>query len=164
MLNANADWQIGGKFFSLSNMWGSFSGLTARTAVINDKGNPIRDAVADGGGVHVFGVDANGNKVDRYVDAQEYYHGLYYNRTFDPYVYDLTFVKLREVSLGYTLPIKKWGIDWAQRAVLSLVARNPLLIYAKTDDFDPSEISNISGEAGNLPGTRGLGANLKISF
>jgi TonB-linked SusC/RagA family outer membrane protein len=164
VLNANADWQIGGKFFSLSNMWGSFSGLTARTAVVNDKFNPIRDAVADGGGVHVFGVDANGNKVDRYVDAQEYFHGLYYNRTFDPYVYDLTFVKLREVSLGYTLPIKKWGIDWAQRAVLSLVARNPLLIYAKTDDFDPSEISNISGEAGNLPGTRGLGANLKISF
>ena len=164
ILNANADWQIGGKFFSLSNMWGTFSGLTARTATLNDKGNPIRDLVANGGGMHVFGVDANGNKVDKYVEAQDYFHNLYYNKTFDPYVYDLTFVKLREVSLGYTLPIKKWGVNWAQRAVLSIVARNPLLIYAKTDDFDPSEISNISGEAGNMPGTRGLGANLKISF
>ncbi|MFZ9695512.1 MAG: SusC/RagA family TonB-linked outer membrane protein [Chitinophagaceae bacterium] len=164
VLNANADWQIGGKFFSLSDMWGSYSGLTARTAVVNDKGNPIRDAVADGGGVHVFGVDANGNKVDHYVEAQDYFHNLYGNRTFDPYIYDLTFVKLREVSLGYTLPIKKWGVNWAQKAVLSLVARNPLLIYAKTNDFDPSEISNISGESGNMPGTRGLGANLKISF
>jgi TonB-linked SusC/RagA family outer membrane protein len=164
ILNANADWQIGGKFFSLSNMWGTFSGLTARTATVNDKGNPIRDLVANGGGVHVFGVDANGNKTDKYVEAQDYFHSLYYSKTFDPYVYDLTFVKLREVSLGYTLPIKKWGVTWAQRAVLSVVARNPLLIYAKTNDFDPSEISNISGEAGNMPGTRGLGANLKISF
>ena len=164
ILNANADWGIGGKFFSLSNMWGSFSGLTARTAVLNDKGNPIRDLVSNGGGMHVFGVDANGNKVDKYVEAQDYFHNLYYSKTFDPYVYDLTFVKLREVSLGYTLPIKKWGVNWAQRAVLSIVARNPLLIYAKTNDFDPSEISNISGEAGNMPGTRGLGANLKISF
>lgn len=164
VLNANADWQLGGKFFSLSDMWGSYSGLTARTAVVNDKGNPIRDAVADGGGVHVFGVDANGNKMDKYVEAQEYFHNLYGNKTFDPYIYDLTFVKLREVSIGYTLPIKKWGVNWAQRAVLSIVARNPILIYAKTNDFDPSEISNISGESGNLPGTRGLGANLKISF
>ena len=164
VLNANADWQIGGKFFSLSDMWGTYSGLTARTATLNDKGNPIRDFVADGGGIHVFGVDASGNKVDKYVEAQDYFHNLYGNKTFDPFIYDLTFVKLREVSIGYTLPIKKWGVNWAQRAVLSVVARNPILIYAKTADFDPSEISNISGEAGNMPGTRGLGANLKISF
>ena len=164
VLAANADWQIGGKFFSLSDMWGTYSGLTARTATVNDKGNPIRDAVADGGGVHVFGVDASGNKMDKYVEAQDYFHNLYNNKTFDPYVYDLTFVKLREVSLGYTLPVQKWGFKWAQKAVLSLVARNPILIYAKTADFDPSEIANISGESGNMPGTRGWGVNLKLGF
>ena len=54
---ANFDYQIGGKFFSLSDMWGTFSGLTAKTSGLNDKGIPIRDPVADGGGVHVFGVD-----------------------------------------------------------------------------------------------------------
>ncbi len=166
VLAANADGQIGGKFFSLSNMWGSYSGLTARTAVLNDKGNPIRDAVADGGGIHVFGVDNTGRPVDYYVDAQNYFHSIYDRRAFDPYVYDLTFVKLREVSLGYSLPIEKWGFTkkWARQAVLSLTARNPVLIYAKTDDFDPSEISNLSGEAGNLPGTRGFGVNLKLGF
>jgi len=163
---ANADGQIGGKFFSLSNMWGSYSGLTARTATLNDKGNPIRDAVADGGGIHVFGVDTGGKAVDFYVDAQEYFHSIYDNRAFDPYVYDLTFVKLREVSLGYNLPVQKWGFTqkWANRAVVSLTARNLFLIYAKTDDFDPSEISNVSGEAGNLPGTRGFGINLKVGL
>ncbi|MBM3415493.1 MAG: SusC/RagA family TonB-linked outer membrane protein [Bacteroidetes bacterium] len=163
---ANADGQIGGKFFSLSNMWGSYSGLTARTAVLNDKGNPIRDAVADGGGVHVFGVDNTGRPVDYYVDAQNYFHSFYDRRAFDPYVYDLTFVKLREVSLGYKLPIEKWGFTkkWMNRAELSFIARNLVLIYAETDDFDPSEISNLSGEAGNLPGTRGYGVNLRIGF
>lgn len=164
VLNANGDFQVGGKFFSLSDMWGSFSGLTARTATINDKGNPIRDRVADGGGVHVFGVDDTGKPVDYYVEAQDYFHNLYNNRTFDPYIYDLTFVKLREVSIGYQLPVSKWNLGWIQSATVSIVARNPVLIYAKTADFDPSEISSISGEAGNMPGTRSLGVNLKIGF
>ncbi len=166
ILNANADGQIGGKFFSLSDMWGSYSGLTARTATINDKGNPIRDPVSSGGGVHVFGVDNAGHAVDYYVDGQDYFHSLYDNRAFDDFVYDLTFVKLREVSLGYNLPVDKWGFTkkWANRAVLSLTSRNLVLIYAKTKDFDPSEISNVSGERGNLPGTRGWGVNLKLGL
>lgn len=164
-LAANADGQIGGKFFSLSDMWGSYSGLTARTATTNDKGNPIRDPVADGGGVHVFGVDANGRPVDYYVEAQDYFHGLYNNRAMDFYVYDLTFIKLREVSLGYNLPVNKWGfLKWATKANISLTARNPVLIYAKTNDFDPSEISDVSGERGQMPGTRGWGVNLRISL
>lgn len=165
VLNANADGQIGGKFFSLSDMWGSYSGLTARTATTNDKGNPIRDAVADGGGVHVFGVDDNGRPVDYYVEAQDYFHGLYNNRAMDFFVYDLTFIKLREVSIGYNLPVNKWGfLKWANRAVISVTANNPVLIYAKTNDFDPSEISNLSGERGNMPGTRGFGFNLKFGL
>ncbi|MBI3138964.1 MAG: SusC/RagA family TonB-linked outer membrane protein [Sphingobacteriales bacterium] len=165
VVSANADGQIGGKFFSLSDMWGSYSGLTARTATTNDKGNPIRDAVADGGGVHVFGVDDNGRPVDYYVEAQEYFHGLYNNRAMDFFVYDLTFIKLREVSVGYNLPVNKWSfLKWANKATVSLTARNPVLIYAKTNDFDPSEISDVSGERGNMPGTRGWGINLKFGF
>jgi hypothetical protein len=164
-VNVNIDYQKGGKFVSLSDMWGSYSGLTARTATINDKGNPIRDAVADGGGVHVFGVDANDKAVDYYVEAQDYFHSLYDKKAFDDYVYDLTFIKLRELSIGYNIPVNKLKIgNWAQRATVSLVARNPVLIYAETADFDPSEISNVSGERGNFPGTRGFGINLKVGF
>lgn len=166
VLAANIDYQVGGKFFSLSDMWGSYSGLTARTAVSNDKGNPIRDRVADGGGVHVFGVDNDGKPIDRYVEAQDYFHNLYNNKVFDEFIYDLTFVKLREVSIGYQIPVNKIGgiSKFVNRATFSLVARNPWLIHAKTKDFDPSEISNISGETGNLPGTRGFGFNLRVGF
>jgi len=164
-LNVNIDYQVGGKFFSLSDMWGTYSGLTARTATVNDKGNPIRDAVADGGGVRVDGVDADGKPVTFYVEAQEYFHQGWDNKVFDEYIYDLTFVKLRELGIGYRIPVDKIGISkWAQNATFTLVARNPILIYAKTKDFDPAEVANVYGERGQLPGTRGYGFNLKIGF
>jgi TonB-linked SusC/RagA family outer membrane protein len=166
-LNVNIDFQQGGKFFSLSSMWGAYSGLTARTAVLNDKGIPVRDPVNDGGGVHVQGVLSDGKTpVDVYVEAQDYFHSLTNNNIYDDYVYDLTFVKLREVSIGYNIPVKKlkFANKWLQNANFSIVSKNPLLIYAKTNDFDPSEITNIYGENGQFPGTRSIGFNLKLGF
>jgi TonB-linked SusC/RagA family outer membrane protein len=165
---ANFDYQFGGKFFSLSDMWGTFSGLTARTSGLNDKGIPIRDPVADGGGVHIFGVDAtSGDPVDYYVDAQEYYHGLYNNKNYDSFVYDLSYIKLREFSIGYNVPVTKLGNvgKYIQGATISFVAQNPWLIWNKTNnDFDPSEISAAAGESGQFPGVRSIGTNIKINF
>ena len=164
-INANIDYSIGGKFSSLSNMWGSYSGLTARTATVNDKGMSIRDDVEDGGGVRVDGVDAAGVAVIKYVPAQTYFANFYNRKIWDPYVYDLTFVKLREVSIGYRIPVKKLGLDkYVQNASLAIIARNPLIMYAKTKDFDPSEVSGSAGENSQLPGTRGLGFNLRVGF
>lgn len=164
--NINIDYQVGGKFFSLSDMWGSFSGLTARTAVLNDRGKPIRDPVADGGGVHVFGVDqTSGKDVDYYIGAKDYFAGLVNRNVFNEFIYDLTFVKLREFSLGYKVPVEKLGVGrYLKNATFSITARNPWLIYAKTKDFDPSEITAVYGENGQYPGTRSLGFNLKLGF
>lgn len=164
-VNVNFDYQFGGKFYSLSQQWGTYSGLTARTATVNDKGNPIRDAVADGGGVHVFGVNAEGQPVDYYVEARDYFQGNIDNNIGDEYLYDLTFIKLRELSVGYSIPVAKLGLKrYINNATVSVVSRNPLLIYAKSKDFDPSEISATYGETGQLPGTRSLGVNLRIGF
>jgi TonB-linked SusC/RagA family outer membrane protein len=164
-INVNIDYQFGGKFFSLSDMWGTYSGLTARTAVLNDKGVPVRDAVADGGGVHMVGVDESGKPVSTYVGAYDYFHNLVNNQTYDPFIYDLTFVKLREVGLSYRIPVKKLGIsNYIKSASFQLQARDLWLIYAKTKDFDPSQVSGVQGEQGQLPGTRGIGFNLKIGF
>ena len=163
---ANIDYQIGGKFFSLSDMWGTYSGLTAKTSGLNDKGIPIRDPVADGGGVHVYGVDETSKaKVDYYVDAQSYWWQTYDAQIFDFSVHDLTYVKLRELSIGYDLPLQKLGLGkYIQGATISLVSQNPWLIYAKTKDFDPSEIARAAGEQGQFPGIRSFGANLKLNF
>ena len=164
-VNVNIDYSIGGKFFSLSDFWGTFSGLTARTAELNDRGVPLRDPVADGGGVHVFGVDATGKAVDYYVDGQTYFHQFRSNNISENSIYSLSFVKLRELSLGYKLPVEKLGIGkYVKTAVFSVVSRNPWLIWSKDKGFDPSEISNVYGEDGQLPGTRSVGVNLKLGF
>ncbi len=164
-ININVDYSYGGKFFSLSDFWGTFSGLTARTAELNDRGIPLRDPVADGGGVHVFGVDATGKAVDKYVEGQTYFQQFRNKSISENSIYDLTFVKLRELSFGYKVPVEKLGIGkYVKTAIFSVVSRNPWLIYSKDKGFDPSEISNVYGEDGQLPGTRSVGVNLKLGF
>jgi len=166
LLSFNIDFQKGGQFYSLSDMWGTFSGLTERTAGVNDLGNPIRDAVEDGGGIHVTGVDADGNAIDTYVDAQTYYHQFYNSNIAEEHIYDLSFVKLRELSLGYQIPVQKLGSVGKvfTSASVSIVGRNLWLISSDTKDFDPSEISAAFGENGQLPSTRSVGFNVKLSF
>lgn len=162
------DYQIGGKSFYLSESWGWYSGLFKETAELNDKGKNVRDDVADGGGVHVVGVSSVDEKtpVDVYMDAQTYFHQFYNSQIAEPFIHDLTFVKLREISFGYAIPIRKIGqlSKYIQGAQLSIIARNPWLIYSDSKNFDPSENVNLYGEDGQLPGTRSLGVNLRLKF
>ena len=167
VLNFNIDYQVGGKFFSLSEMWGTYSGLLAPTAATNDKGWNVRDDVSVGGGVHVVGVSSADEKtpVDMYVDAQTYFHGLGgSNAIADYFIHSLTYIKLREIGLGYQIPVEKFGVKWMKGITATAVARNPLMIYRETRNFDPSEISGTYGEDGQFPGTRGIGFNLKLNF
>jgi TonB-linked SusC/RagA family outer membrane protein len=168
VLNFSLDYQIGGKFFSLSENWGNFSGLLDETAAINDRGKNVRDAVADGGGVHVVGVSSVDEKtpVDIYVEAQNYFHQFYFQRIAEPFIHDLTFVKVREASLGYRIPVKKIGTisKYIQGATFSVIARNPWIIHRDAENFDPAEISGVFGEDGQLPGVRSVGASLKLTF
>lgn len=167
-LNINIDYSVGGKYFSLSDYYGSSTGLYNNSTGLNDKGIPVRDLVANGGGTHVFGVDATGKPVDYYVETRYFWeqNGLYSQGIAETAIRDLGFVKLRELGLGYTLPMAKLGIGkYVKTAVFTILARNPWLIYAKGGKgFDPSELSDNSGETGALPGTRGLGINLKLGF
>ncbi len=175
MMTVNIDFQKGGKYFSLSDAFGTFSGLTERTAAVNDKGNPIRDAVADGGGVHVKGVvntqtDPEGPAIyeerDMYVDAQSYYHQFSNSGIIDPHIYDLSFVKLREVTLGYQIPVKNLGNfgKLFTSASIAFTGRNLLLLNVNKLDFDPSEVSGAFGENGGFPSTRQYGFNIRLGF
>jgi hypothetical protein len=165
-VSVNIDYSFGGKFFSLSEFYGFATGLYQETAVLNDKGNSIRDAVEDGGGVHVFGVDEAGKAVNYYVNARTYFEQFPNGDGIaEPYIRDLTFVKLRELSVGYKLPMERLGIGkYIKSATFSIISRNPWLIYSKSKNFDPSEMSTEFGEDGQLPGTRGIGVNLKLGF
>jgi hypothetical protein len=167
-LNFSLDYQIGGKFFSLSESWAYYSGLLEETAATNDKGANVRDALANGGGVHVVGVSSVDEKtpVDKYITGFNYFHQFYNRQIAEPFIHDLTFVKIREASLGYRLPLNKIGnlSKFVQGASISLIARNPWIIYRDSKNFDPSEISGVQGEDGQLPSTRSIGASLKFIF
>lgn len=162
------DYQVGGQFFSLSEMWGHFSGLMEATAALNDKGINVRTPVADGGGVRITGVSSADEKtvIDTYVDAQTYYHNFSNYQVAEPFVHKLSYLKLRELSLGYSLPVKSMNFtkNILQGATISVMARNPWLIWSEAKNFDPSEVSAVQGEDGQMPGTRGIGFNLKLNF
>lgn len=97
----------------------------------------------------------------------EYYMHLANNIT-EEFVYDASFVKLREISLGYSLPkrlIMKAGFT---NVMVSLVGRNLWTLYSKVPLVDP-ESSYTSGngqglEQFGLPATRSWGVNLNIQF
>ncbi|MGC4103066.1 SusC/RagA family TonB-linked outer membrane protein [Ferruginibacter sp.] len=166
-MNVNIDFSVGGVFFSLSKYYGYATGMYAETAVLNDKGMSVRDRVSDGGGVHVYAYDTTSKKaIDTYVQGGAYFRQFAYSTSIvEPFIYSLTYVKLRELSIGYKLPISRLNLSkYIQNAEFSITARNPLLLYTKAKGFDPSEISTNYGEDGQLPGTRSLGVNLKIGF
>ncbi|OYW82256.1 MAG: hypothetical protein B7Z27_00255, partial [Sphingobacteriia bacterium 32-37-4] len=162
------DYQFGGRFFSLSENWGTFSGLLDETAGLNDKGNPKRDPVSAGGGVRVTGVDARDGRtpVDIYVDAYDYFHQFYFQQIAEPFVHKLSYAKLRELSVGYSIPTQKLGKfgKSIQGASVALTARNLFFIFRDSKNFDPSEISGVQGEDGQMPGTRTIGFNVKVTF
>lgn len=167
-LHASLDYMVGGSMVSWTNMWGTGSGILASTAKINERGVNEREPVPCGGGVYMEGVDKDGNPMSGYVDAYQYYHyKAYYDC--DSWVFDRSYVKLREVSLRYELPkkfISSLGIGLT-RASIAFVANNPWLIYSSIPNVDPSEVVGTEYyylEGGQAMSTRTFGATINLTF
>ncbi|GAB6120669.1 SusC/RagA family TonB-linked outer membrane protein [Dysgonomonas termitidis] len=171
-LGASFDFQIGGDIASATNMFGEGSGLLTSTVGLNDKGNPIRSSVADGGGVRVDGVVDRGNgnfeAVTAYVDANYYYQGRK-SLIWEDYVYDASYLKLRELSLTYDVPgsFLRNTVKGIKKASLSFVAQNPWLIYSGAPNIDPSESGGATYnyiEGGQAASTRSFGFTVNLTF
>jgi TonB-linked SusC/RagA family outer membrane protein len=169
-LSAMIDFQAGGKFFSRSQMLAVRTGQHALTAELNDKGKNVRDAVADGGGVRVDGISAATKQpVTAYVDAKAYWD-VVGRRIYEEWIYDASFIKLRELRIGYTFDKQALGRLPFTSVSLALIARNPLMIWQKAPKgLDPSEMSTGSQsigwyESGQSNTVRSYGLNLNINF
>lgn len=165
--NFSIDYQHGGKFYSCSEFWGNYSGTLAPSAGMNENGMNVRDDVAEGGGVHVVGISAlDGKLIDTSLSAYTYFRQFRTTRIAEPYIHSLSYVKLRELSIGYNLPVTKWKFTQGavQRATIAFIARNPWLIYSASENFDPSEISTVYGEEGQLPPVKSYGLSLNVTF
>ncbi len=81
------------------------------------------------------------------------------------FVQDASFIKLRQVVLGYTFP-SLWN-NRIQNLNVSFVARNLFILMKKTDNIDPESSYNATFpglELGGLPPVRTFGLNLNVKF
>lgn len=136
------DGKFGGKIFSGTNYYAYQYGLSKLTL-------PGRD--------------------QRYGTNQLYpqdYYNLVSNTNPAIFIYDASFIKLRQLILGYTFSSAMLK-NKIQSITISLVARNVFTIKKHTSNIDPE--SNYSNgpqgiEQAQVPYTRTLGLNLNVKF
>jgi TonB-linked SusC/RagA family outer membrane protein len=163
ILAFSLDFQKGGKFVSVTQQNLNGSGLGIATVGLNAKGNPKRDAVSAGGGTLFVGVHEDGTPNTTYVSTRTLYESAL-SQIWENYTFDASYVKLREVSLGYSFNKKILGKLPFQTAYFGITTQNPWMIYSKLKGVDPSQLQTSFYEGGQLPNTRNIGFNLKVTF
>ena len=103
------------------------------------------------------------------VEASTYYGKITENNIAEEFVYDASFIKLREISLGYQFPKNILSyLKVVKEMNVSLVARNLWTIMKHTDNIDPESAYNTSNgqglELNGYPSTRNIGFNVNIKF
>lgn len=122
-------------------------------------------------GVYSTGNDADGNPIyvanDICVDPQEYWQTILTN-TAEPFIYDASYIKLREISLQWVFP-RRWFLKTPIESLsLSVFGRNLWTMYSNLDNIDPESCYNNGNgrglELGSLPGRRTYGVGINIKF
>ncbi len=167
-LRVLVDGRFGGTLVSGTEMNLAFSGIPAVTAAYRE------------GGWSLGGVDANGGAVSKTISAQDFWQiasGKRYGAG-EFFAYDATNLRVRELSIGFSIPVKNTKVIKA--AKLSFVGRNLFWLYRGKSLLDIPGIGkrkmwfdadmslgngNYQGvEYGTLPATRSLGINLQVTF
>ena len=166
-MNFLIDTRQGGDIFSLDMYYGMGTGLYPETVFNNDLGNPSRSPVSQGGGLILPGVKADGSPND--IRRANNTGTLGYSQPNAGFVYDASFVKLREATLTYSLPAKIINrIGFVKGIDLSLIGRNLWIIDKNLPYADPEEslgAGNLQGyQAGAYPLTRTFTFNAKLRF
>lgn len=161
------DTRQGGDVFSLDLYYGMGTGLYPETVFDNAKGNPSRNSVASGGGVLLPGVKADGSPNDIYRANNA--STLGYSQPNAGFVYDASYIKLREVALSYNFPKEVVSkLKYFKGIELSLTGRNLWIIDKKLPYADPEEAlgaGNLQGyQAGAYPSARTFIFNAKLRF
>jgi TonB-linked SusC/RagA family outer membrane protein len=98
------------------------------------------------------------------------YYGNGFNRdNIEAATYDATYFKLRELSIGYSIPSEKLSKAKISTLRLSLVGRN-LLLFTNVPTIDPETYSIRNGlfvngfESTQLPSTRSIGFSISAGF
>ncbi|GET27329.1 SusC/RagA family TonB-linked outer membrane protein [Prolixibacter sp. NT017] len=122
------------------------------------------------GGFIAPGVIDNGDGTyrpnDIYINPEDYWMSVSRNAP-SMFVFDNSYVKLRELTLSYSVP-KSFLRNVVKGLNLSFVARNPFIIWKNIPNIDPdSNYNNTTGmglEYGSLPSRRNYGFNVNVKF
>ena len=155
-LSAMFDMKFGGDILSYSEMVATSNGLAKRTMDRGEANNYMM----------VFpGVTENGQPNTTKVTASQYYGAL----LAEDFLYDASFIKLKELSIGYNFPqsmLKKTPLNSFN---ISFVARNLCYLLKHTPGtspeggYDTSMFSQAIDYAA-LPFTRTFGLSVSLGF
>lgn len=155
------DIREGGIVYSRTKMTGMAAGQLKGTLKGREDGIVGDGAVLSESGDYV----AN----ETLVTARTYYKAYYKSDNVEADSYDASYTKLREVTIGYTLPSEICKRIFARSIRLSLTGRN-LMLWTQNPHFDPETISIKDGqmkpgiEYMSIPSTRAYSFNLNINF
>ena len=159
------DMKKGGSVWSLDQQYGHTTGIYQSTVGNNHLGNPIRNAIADGGGIILPGVKADGTPNTTVVPAD---YNTYNSMPQEAYVYDASYVKLREVGLSYKFPSKYLTHTFINSLVFAVNGSNLWIIHKNLPYADPeagTSSGNMQGfQTGVLPTTKEYNFNIKVQF
>ena len=150
----------GGVGVSLTEAYMDAFGVTPRTLIGREDGFNFAPA-------NIYGTTRNYYQAS----AQSYWQAIASPTGADAlgayYVYDMTNVRLAELSLGYDIPMNKIA-KWIESVNVSLVGRNLALLYCKAP-FDPDQVSNAGNYGAGIdlfmaPTTRNIGFSIKVKF
>ena len=182
------DVRQGGDVYSLDMDYASWSGVIPETAGNNSLGNPVRSPVSQGGGLVLQGVTADGKPNTTRVDisdintAKKFPFGSINKIAAKTYVYDASYVKLREVALTWSLPDGVLGKAGLVKGIdLSLTGRNLWIIHKNLPYADPEQggasttttssapiiynpNASIGYQTGVYPSVRSFAFNVKLKF
>jgi TonB-linked SusC/RagA family outer membrane protein len=155
------DWRQGGVFHSRTVAIGGTTGMLDFTVPGRESGIVAEGVIDNGDGTYTPNTQN--------VAASNYYSHVYKRSNEESSMFDATYVKLREVRLGYNFPRKLLEKTPIQAASIALVGRN-LALWTENPHVDPETIS-FSGativpgvEDMALPSTRSFGLNLNVQF
>jgi TonB-linked SusC/RagA family outer membrane protein len=161
------DGRVGGKFFSQTYKVGMYAGVLDKTAANNVRETGV---VLEGvKGTVTYNADGtyqvtNTSPNETRITAQAWSRGEYSGPT-PQTIFDATFVKLREITFGYSLPITNKAV---KQIYFGLYGRNLVNIYTASKYIDPEFTSsggNIQGlEGGSIPVPATYGLNVNVKF
>ncbi len=166
-LDALLDFKVGGDIYSGSEVNLTGWGLHKQTLAYREGGMPIEGVIQTGtntDGSPIYGpLSMTLNQ-----EQTRNYWGNLTSRAQENFMYDASFIKLRQISLEYNLPSKLLAKTPLKNVGVSFVGRNLAILYRNTDNIDP-ESSYTSGNGQGIdqfamPGTRSYGFNVRVVF